>query len=351
MMVTGRQSFTSCGAQSILDPFFKNIPHVRFQDYSINPKIEDVAKGIELYKDHKVDFIIAIGGGSAIDMAKLINVLANQTKRPSQYILGKEKISGESNPFIAIPTTAGSGSEVTHFAIMYIDHVKYSLAHPEILPHYALVDPVLTYNLPARITASTGLDALAQGIESLWNVNSTDQSRDFALKSIELVFPYLKTAVETGEKLIRDKISQGALLAGQAINITKTTAPHAFSYPFTSYFSVPHGHAVGLTLPQFVNYNYQLGADNCNDPRGVDFIRSNIDVLFNIMGVKNSDEAEKNLKSYIQNIKLENTLSELNFMDSNWRDRVSSNINIERLQNNPRKVDEEAVKRILDGIN
>jgi alcohol dehydrogenase class IV len=156
-------------------------------------------------------------------------------------------------PLIAIPTTSGTGTEATCFAVVYIDKTKYSLKHSSILPDYTIIDPTLTHAMPPLVTAATGMDALAQAIESYWGVKSTHESQAYAREAITLTLAYLKAACQN-EVEARDAMSRAANLAGKAINLTETTACHAVSYPITSYFNVPHGHAVALTLASMFGY-------------------------------------------------------------------------------------------------
>ena len=128
----------------------------------------------------------AVGGGSVIDTAKMIKIFSANKGNPESYIRGEKEIEKSGPPMVAVPTTSGTGSESTHFAVVYIGKTKYSLAHKEhVLPEYAIVDPKFTYCLPKRITAETGIDALGQAIESYWAVGSTDESKGYAREAIK----------------------------------------------------------------------------------------------------------------------------------------------------------------------
>src|SRR3712207_9423070 len=129
---------------------------------------------------------MGVGGGTALDIAKSVRLLAAQGSDPRRCVTGAEPITARGVPLIAVPTTAGSGSEATQFAVVYIDGVKHSLDHPWVRPDYSVVDPALSLGLPAAIAASTGMDALAHAIESYWSVRSTDESRRYAADAISL---------------------------------------------------------------------------------------------------------------------------------------------------------------------
>lgn len=174
-LLRGKKSYVECGAQEILEKIFSNnhIEVIEWKDFSENPKIEDVEKGTSILQDSGAPLIIAIGGGSVIDMAKLIRYAFSYR---GDIITGDVTKTKELIPLIALPTTAGTGCESTPFAVCYKDHVKYSVEHPDILPDCALIYPPFTYKNSPYLTACTGFDALAQAIEAYWNVNATPES-------------------------------------------------------------------------------------------------------------------------------------------------------------------------------
>ena len=157
------------------------------------------------------------------------------------------------------------------------------MEHTDILPDVAIVYPPFTYNNPKYLTACTGFDALAQGIESYWNVNATEESDEYAKRAIQLLWPNLPVAVNAPTKQARDKVSEGSYWAGRAINITKTTAPHAFSYPFTTYYGYPHGHAVALTFPFFMQYNCMVRNSKLQCSLNVDAYNEKIKILCDLL--------------------------------------------------------------------
>lgn len=239
LVIHGIHSWESCGAKSVIMNMLHAKKTFEFTDFSSNPKKEDVDKGVLLLKDFKPDLIIAVGGGSVIDMGKLIRYYSD-----CKYI-----------PLIAIPTTAGSGAEVTQFAVCYINEVKHSITDISIRPNKVILYPPFTYNNSAYLTACTGFDALAQAIESYWNINATLESDNYSIQAIKKIYPVLCKKDKTYND--RSDLLLGANLAGKAINITRTTIPHALSYTLTSKYGYPHGHAVALTFPFFLKYNIE----------------------------------------------------------------------------------------------
>jgi alcohol dehydrogenase class IV len=333
-VVSGKRSYESCGAKKKIEELLSKYTLIRFYDFEENPKIEDVARGINLYNSNDCDLVIAIGGGSVIDMAKLIKSLSGVDDYNKAVI--NSSVWQTDTKLIAVPTTSGTGSEATHFAVVYLDKVKYSLAHTSILPDISILDAQFTYSLPKYLTAITGLDAFSQAIESLWSVNSTKESVLDSMKAIEIIWNNLENAV-AGDNTARDRMSLASYLAGKAINVSKTTAPHAISYSFTSYNNIPHGHAVAITLPFFIEYNSAVNIDDCNDRRGVPYVKNMFRELFGIFSVNNGTEARFKVECFIRNLGIDIELGKLN-LTSKDVDFALRNINFERLSNNPRLV-------------
>jgi len=285
-LVTGNNSYVSSGAEKALNKILGSYHVKRFHGFETDPKLEEVEDGISLFNQGDYDFMVAIGGGSVIDTAKLINTFSANKGRPIDYITKELLLKNKGVPLVAIPTTAGSGSEATHFAVIYNDKAKFSVAHENILPDYAILDYQFTKDLPAGITASTGIDALSQAVEACWSINSTEESNKYAQEAILLIQDRLRDAVINIGRKSREEMMKASNLAGKAINITKTTAPHAISYILTSKFGIPHGHAVGLTLGKMLVYNSLVTDDDINDPRGSEYVRQNIEDLCRALGAK-----------------------------------------------------------------
>ncbi len=351
-LVTGKGSYEKSGAKSILTNILKNYKVVHFDELQPNPKLEDVERGLKIFKENRCDFVIAVGGGSAIDVAKSVNVLSTNFGGVFDYVNNKKELKNRGNILVAIPTTAGSGSEATHFIVLYKGKNKCSLGHKEFtLPDYAIVDSKLTESLPAYITACTGMDALGQAIESYWSVYSTDESKKYASEAIRIILNSIRNAVNDPSAKSREAMSKGAFLAGKAINISKTTACHAIAYPITSYFKVPHGHAVGLTLASMFVYNSKVTEKDVLDKRGGGYVKKTIKEVVALLGTKIAEEAAKKIGELMKCIGLKTRLSELNIKTEKGREIIIKNgFNPERVKNNPRLLTEEALRDILDDI-
>lgn len=351
-LVTGKKSYQQCGAQKIVESILEHYKVTYFSDFSVNPLIEDVKRGIELFRRKKCDLVIAVGGGSAIDVAKSINFLAAQDGAPEDYITKKMVAAARPKPFVAVPTTAGTGSEATHFAVVYINKTKYSLAHEEwMLPQYVFLDAALTYNLPRYITASTGADALCQAVESYWSTNSTDESKEFARQAITIALENLAGAVNNPNAENREAMLMAANLGGKAINISKTTACHAISYPITSHFGVSHGHACTLTLGEMFVYNSKVMDSECLDKRGVEYVTKMMKELCALFEVQQAEDAQRKINSLMDEIGLERKLQSLNIVTPEHHDMIVANgFNPERVKNNPRNLTEESLRAMLKKI-
>jgi len=350
-LVTGKDSYSSSGSKEHLTKLLVDFEVDRFFDFSSNPKIEDVNKGVEVFKYAQCDTVIAVGGGSVIDMAKLINFFAVNNLNPLEYFKTSKKHVQKPKPLIAIPTTAGSGSEASSFAVLYVGKKKFSVDNKFVLPDVAIVDPALTMSLPEHITAVTGMDVLSQAIESYWSINSNDESKRFARSAIKLTMANLVTAVNNADTFSRLAMAKAAHFAGKAINITKTTASHAISYPLTSYFDIPHGHAAGLTLSSMFEYNAGVSDEDVLEPRGCEYVRKTLNEIAALLGRKCVIEAKDKIDKLMFKIGLETKLSRLGVNSQEDIETIIANsFDSDRVANNPRKVTRESLREILEMI-
>lgn len=329
LLVRDKRAYTICGAQSAVEYVFNNVTILDFYDFQENPKIEDVHKGLSVLEATGADLIVGIGGGSVMDMAKLIRFLHSYSIDDGFKPLRKEQ---ELIPLALLPTTAGTGAEATHFAVVYKNKKKFSLAHNDVLADVAVVNPTFTYKVPAYITACTGFDALAQAVEAYWNVNANDESDKYAENAIGLLYDNLYEAVNNPTSEVRNKVSEGAYWAGRAINITKTTAPHAFSYPYTTYYGLPHGHAVAMTFPKFIALNYG-NDENYVGKRTLQEHHLRMDKLYSLLQIDGVDAANEQMSEYVKQLGL--SLSDPDGFDPKV---ILENVNVERLGNNPVKM-------------
>ena len=226
-----------------------------FSDISPNPDVSEVNECTSLIREKNIDIIIALGGGSAIDLAKAASV---NTDDISEYHGTGKAVPAEHIPIIAVPTTSGTGSEVTCVSVLTDRKTgkKAPIVSDSFYPAVALIDPELTLSLPKKVTASTGIDVLCHAVEGYWSKNHQPICDALALHAINTVFEYLPRAYDEPNDLIaREKLSESSVIAGLAFTLPKTTSSHACSFPLTSVYGIPHGEACGLTLDYFTRIN------------------------------------------------------------------------------------------------
>ena len=343
-LVLDDAAYNASGARDALERFLAQKPAVRFSDFELNPRLEDVQRGIEAFRKSESDFVIALGGGTAIDLAKLIGASSVQSHSAHDIAIGRASLKVPGPPLMAIPTTAGTGSEATHFAVVYVTGKKHSVAHPFLLPTYAVVDSTLTESLPRTVTVATGLDAFCQAVESIWAVAATEESIKFASEAASLAFENLVAATNAPTAESRRAMCRAAHLAGKAINITKTTAPHALSYAFTSLYGVPHGIAVAFTLAPMLAFNATVTEENCADQRGAAAVRQRIDRIVEVLGGGGVERACAAIENLISQLGCEAQWDVFRKCD---HDRIVDSVNLERLSNNPRRASRQQLRSIL----
>lgn len=341
-IIHGKHSYAASGAEEALKPVLDKYEVTEFVDFTSNPKYDDALKGVEVLKDAKAECVMAVGGGSCMDMAKLIRHFYVQDPNNNCDYL----------PLVAIATTSGTGAEATQFAVCYKDGVKTSIGAPFMLPDLGIICPDFTYYNKVYLTAQTGFDALAQAIEAWWNLNANVESDGYSQKAIEdLLAPLPQLVHDLNNHELRKKVAGGANLAGQAINITRTTAPHAMSYTMTSHYGYPHGHAVALTFPYFAQLNiacdgkdYQ-GKDYAIYHKKMEWLIGHINVSYDLGMNVNEHNLYDYFKKYIKNIGLG--------YDANRPidvDTVAKGINIERAKNNPHVLNEDIIYQAAKSI-
>jgi alcohol dehydrogenase len=231
-----------------------------FDQVTPNPELDSLDQATLTFKSCNIAAIVALGGGSALDTGKVLGVaLPCDLDNPLDKIFrqGIEYTWDKGIPVIAIPTTSGTGAEVTPFATVWdqTTHKKHSVEGDQVYPEIALLDPELTLTLPYQVTLYTGLDAVSHALESLWNKNKTVVSQAFALQALAIANKALPLVLETPDDVIlRRDMQNTAMLAGMAISQTKTAIAHSISYPLTSHYGVPHGLACSFTLPSLIEY-------------------------------------------------------------------------------------------------
>lgn len=318
-------------------------PAAIFDQFTPNPLYEQVSKGVEVFNNEHCDAIVAVGGGSTIDVAKCIKLYCRMDSTRN-YL--EQECADSGIPLIAVPTTAGTGSESTRFAVIYYEGKKQSIAHESIIPDYAILEPQLLLSLPLYQKKCTMLDAMCQCIESLWSINSTSRSLFYAKVGLETIMYHWHGYIEKNNSGDAKYIMMAANYGGRAINVSQTTAPHAMSYKITSMYGLPHGHAVALCLPEVWMYMMEHH-DKCVDPRG----RDHLDSIFKWLGrIMLSDSAYKGLmrfRSIMDALDMPKPHSDNLEKDL---DILTHSVNPVRLKNNPVTLDEDVIRNIYKRI-
>ena len=327
-LVTGKKSYTSSGCKSLIDQLGNSADFIRFYNFDENPNVSDLKKGVKLFNETECDSVIAIGGGSVMDMGKLISFLPKNHLEKISSINQYAKDNKRIIPLMCIPTTAGSGSEATHFSVLYFSGVKYSISNPSLIPDNCILNSKYSFTTSSNQRAISGLDALSQAIESFWAKNSTKKSRQYSKEAVRLIWDNLYDSVELNSFDAHKNVFKGSHLSGKAINISKTTAPHALSYYFTEKHNIKHGQAVALTLPR-IYYLNRLKALEAKD--------KNIQNIFvemdKILGIKN--RSNHVIENFIKKLGIEISFSALGIDLKNELEIIKLMVNSDRFENNP----------------
>ena len=260
-----KKLFLVCGSsiQKLrLDTYFNTleartgIKVVRFSDFRPNPLYEDASKAVEAFRASGCDAIAAVGGGSAMDTAKCVKLWADLD--PAENYLHQE-ITQNGIPSLAIPTTAGTGSEATRYAVIYYRGVKQSISHESAIPSAVLLDPSVLDSLPEYHRKSSMLDALCHAVESFWSVRAAEESRELSRQAIQKIQEHMDSYL-ANTPAGNAGMLEAANLAGKAIDLTQTTAGHAMCYKLTTLYGLAHGHAAALCVSKLWPYMAERAA-------------------------------------------------------------------------------------------
>ena len=344
-IITGKNSFYKSKAHLLIK--FSNSKTLKFFfKKSKFPELSELYVILKEVDNFKPDIIVSIGGGAVIDYSKIVSIFNyKHVKDLSKKLLRYESISNKKiYPLIALPTTAGAGAEVTSNAVIYIKGIKYSVENYLLIPNYYFLFPSLIIKNPKTLKSSAGFDAIAQSVESMISLKSNKTSLYYAKKSLELsitnYLPFIKKPnLENSNKML---ISSN--LAGKAINISKTTAPHAVSYPFSSMFGISHGHAVSLTFEKFLLFNYL----NSNRSLSSFNLKNRYKIIFELFNVKNINELCKKIKYIKRQANLSDSFEKLGINITANSDKILNQVNSLRLKNNPVMLTKNNIRKILN---
>ena len=309
----------------------------RFSDYKPNPDYESAVKGVKVFRENGCDQIIAVGGGSPMDVAKCIKLYA--TMDPDRLYL-EQTPAGNDIPLLAIPTTAGTGSEATRFAVVYYQGNKQSVAHESIIPSAVLFDPSTLENLPLYQRKATMLDALCHATESFWSVNATPGSQDISRQAIREILS-AKDGYLANDPAGNRAMLFAASMAGRAINLTQTTAGHAMCYKLTSLYGLSHGHAAALCVkalwPFMIGHTQQV-----SDQRGSGYLEDMFDELAAAYGAESKAAAAGKFACLVDSLELPAPEG----VTQEDIDVLTHSVNPVRLKNNPVCLTEEQIREL-----
>ena len=309
-------------------------------DVEENPSIQSIDKFLKSAHNFKPEIIIAIGGGSVIDTAKAVRFGLYLNRSSVKELLegGVTRISGEKPLLITVPTTHGTGSEVTMWATVWdkVENKKYSVSDIENYPDHALYDHRLFSTLPMSVSVSSTLDALSHSFEALWNKNSNPVSDHFAFESIKLIIKYIDDLNDPVPADVRKGLILASMYAGLAFSNTKTAAAHSISYPLTLNYGIPHGIACSMPLFPLLKINSKGMVDK-------------LDRLFMNCEVKSPEELEKKIKAAVKG-KVPFSLEEFGVKENELEGLVGQSFTKERMANNIIELDSGDVRKILGDI-
>ncbi|OTG84089.1 alcohol dehydrogenase [Acinetobacter sp. ANC 4558] len=310
-------------------------------DYSIfdavkpEPEIGQVQECIDVYRTQQCDAVLAVGGGSALDIAKCVAALVGQVGDIHEFV-GTDKIKSRDVPLIVIPTTSGTGSEVTNIAILSdtANQMKQGIVSDFLLPDVAIVSPLMSVSCPASVTAASGVDALVHALEAYISVNHSDITDALAVQAIELIVEYLPQAYALPSNLVaREKMATASLMAGLAFGNAGVGAVHALAYPLGGKYKIPHGVSNALMLPHVLKWNVIGCAERL----------SHIATILKLNKGQNHQENAESLVEFLhkfsEQLKIPAGLRSFGIKESDIPALAAEAIKVERLlKNNPRQL-------------
>ena len=330
VLVCGRHFAPQAQAMMDADSRFAAI----FSRVEQNPQLSGIEETVRLCRETAAEAVIGIGGGSAMDTAKFAAAVAPNDGDAIDYYEGRRAFNAGSRlAILAVPTTAGTGSEVTQVSVVSHDKEKKTINNPAFMPTAAIVDPCLSLGVPPRTTMCTGLDAMAHALEGYWSKNHQPIPDLTAIQAVRLVLENLETAYRHGDdREARGNMALAALLGGLSFALPKTAASHACSYPLSEDYHLPHGEACAFTLDSLVKIN----ADE------------RLEYLCRAVGLKDTDELAARIRAFKEMAGLRTRLGDLGEVDLDKLCRDCARHPL--MNNNPVKLDEKALREMFEAL-
>lgn len=338
LLVAGRGFLRRTGKLAEIERLLRDgsLDVVVFDGVPPEPSLEDVRSGIEVLRARDCDLVVAVGGGSALDVGKAIAGLAHAPASVSEYFMGRE-VEKKGLPFIAAATTAGSGAEVTPNAVL-VDReagVKASIRSPHLLADVAIVDPELTLTVPPNVTADSGMDALCQAIEAYVSRGANPLTDSLALDaSVRLLISLPKAYAHGDDLSLRTEVALGSLMGGMAFSNARLGLAHGMAHSIGIATGLPHGLICGLLLPPVMRFNMPVSEAKYSG-------------LARDAGLGGADELILGIERMNAEMGLSARLPELRVAREKWPAIVSQSVTTGSTKSNPRSVSEEDISRIL----
>ena len=325
--------FVDTDEYKLICDYLKNIRV--FSDIEPDPSFQSCDKAVRFALESKPDTIIAIGGGSVIDTAKVVRLSLCIEYDSILNLFSSSFDEKKLTRFIAIPTTHGTSSELTKWATVWDkdNKKKYSLSDDINYPDYAIYDSRFVKNLPLEISISTTLDSMSHSFEAMWNNNANPISDTFAIKAIKLIYDNLPGLGKNTDIIVRQNLMEATVYAGMAFSNTKTAAAHSISYPLTSLYGIPHGIACSMTINSLMELNRS-------------YIEEKVNLLLQETGCGDFSEFWSNIYRIVSD-KVGFRLSDYNIKEEDLNDLVKHCFNKDRIGNNIHPVKESDVFHIL----
>ena len=333
MVVCSRDAVVESGLLKELQHGLSRVDSVSFDDFTPNPTLEECVRAARVAAAHRADAVVGLGGGSAMDIAKLAALGLGDPEAHERVIRGAASVPDRLVPIFAVPTTSGTGAEATHFAAVYVEGLKRSVSGAALRPRGAILELRFHLVMPGPLAAVTGLDAMCQALESVWAVGATESSRRLAAHAAAMAVASIVASARRGDVRARRDMMIASHLAGHAIDISKTTLAHALSYVLTQRYRIPHGHAVALLLGAVAEANAARGA---GERVGEALAHFECDAT----------QIVSRMRSLLSRLGLSPTLADAGITRADLP-RIARSVDPVRMLNNPAVFDEEALVDLL----
>ncbi|WP_425441451.1 iron-containing alcohol dehydrogenase [Salinibacillus kushneri] len=300
---------------------------------------------VDEVRSKQADLVIGVGGGSALDLAKAASVLAENEGIVEDFLnlSGTKKPEAKGLPKVLIPTTSGTGAEVTDIAVFSLEDTKDVITHENLLADYAIVDPVLTYTLPSKVTAASGVDAFTHALEAYTSVNATPLTDTLAIDAMKRIIGNLRTAVWNGkDEYAREQMSLGSLIAGLSFYNAGVAGVHGLAYPLGGLFKIPHGESNAVLLPYVYDYIWPASLNKM----------VKVAEIFNLPTEGKSDrqlaiDVVQSLQDLVKDVGLPTKLQEYSIKEDDIERLAQNGVEQKRLLNrSPKKLDLDLIRKI-----